>query len=102
MNEEDFGADTFALPQGFGGLNCNGNEENISSCPVCFGPIFYEYGEPRVQEGENFNEYEPPPPLLDDPDFIPGSACCEADNRLINNEIRDVAAISCVGKYSLQ
>ena len=95
VSEANFKADFFGLPQGFGGLDCDGNEDNITSCLVC-SVIPFE---------EEFEEELPPPdPVIGDPEFmidigsVPGAACCQGDNRQQNDDQYDVAAISCLGK----
>ena len=102
VDEEQFLANTFALPQAFGGLSCLGNENNISSCPVCLFGSQTPDEEPQYPIEENPDS--PSYPILLDlgSGDAPGIACCNGNNRLTNNEDYDVVAISCLREFSIQ
>lgn len=92
MDEDNFKADYYGFPQGFGGLECNGSEDDITSCPVCLSPF-----DLYVDEG---GEEEVP---VDETEFqldseIPGAACCRGDSRQFNDDDVDIVAISCLSE----
>ncbi len=90
----NFQFDFFRLPRGFGGLECDGNEDNITSCSVCGESSQYYGGEEYVYE------LEPPPPVyidivISDDGSLPGIGCCDQYNEFEP----EAAAISCLGIF---
>ncbi len=90
----NFQFDFFRLPRGFGGLECDGDEDNITSCSVCEGPSQYYEG----QELEY--EFGPPPPpvyidIISDDGSLPGVGCCDQYNEFEPEAV----TISCLGIF---
>ena len=96
MDDDNFRADYYGFPQGFGGLECNGSEDDIFSCPVCLFPLESDGGEDEV----------PIVVILDETEFqldseIPGAACCRGDSRQFIDDNVDIVAISCLSESGL-